>query len=220
LCSKVRVAAKSAIYYCDTVSAYGDLRVTVTRGQQRGALVAFRAAEHLAARASGFDDFACSAPAGVQAPVGISRRRLKPWGNPTTDFWRSPTARCARPPGRGKERQCPLWPSTVEELKPLIVNRSPAASVFLNRCGHPITRFGIHASVERYVRSVQAQMPSLAAKRSARTPFDIPRPHICSAQAWISTPFALDEDGNRTLLQAASSIPSAANGVAIVRGED
>jgi site-specific recombinase XerC len=33
----------------------------------------------------------------------------------------------------GKERQCPLWPGTVEELKPLIVNRSPAGSVFLNR---------------------------------------------------------------------------------------
>jgi site-specific recombinase XerD len=65
----------------------------------------------------------------------------------------------------GKERQCPLWPSTVEELKPLIANRSPAARVFLNRCGHPITRFGIYALVERYVCSVQAQMPSLAAKR-------------------------------------------------------
>jgi site-specific recombinase XerD len=65
----------------------------------------------------------------------------------------------------GKERQCPLWPSTVEELKPLIVNRSPAGCVFLNRCGHPITRFGIHALVERYVGIVQAQMPSLAAKR-------------------------------------------------------
>ena len=65
----------------------------------------------------------------------------------------------------GKERRCPLWPSTIEELKPLIVNRSPAARVFLNRCGHPITRFGIHALVERYGCGVQAQMPSLAVKR-------------------------------------------------------
>jgi site-specific recombinase XerD len=65
----------------------------------------------------------------------------------------------------GKERQCPLWPSTVGELKPLIVNRSPAGSVFLNRCGHPITRFGIYAVIERYVRRIQTQMPSLVSKR-------------------------------------------------------
>jgi integrase len=45
------------------------------------------------------------------------------------------------------------------------VNRSPAGRVFLNRCGHPITRFGIYALVERYVRRIQPQMPSLASKR-------------------------------------------------------
>jgi integrase/recombinase XerD len=65
----------------------------------------------------------------------------------------------------GKERQCPIWPSTVEELKPLVVNRSPAGHVFLNRCGHPITRFGIYALVERHIRTIQAQMPSLLSKR-------------------------------------------------------
>ena len=65
----------------------------------------------------------------------------------------------------GKERQCPLWPSTVEELKPLIVNRPPASSVFLNRCGHPITRFGIYALIQRYVQRIQTQMPSLLSKR-------------------------------------------------------
>jgi site-specific recombinase XerD len=73
---------------------------------------------------------------------------------------------CVKIRGKGgKERQCPLWPSTIEELKPLIANRSPTACVFLNRCGHPITRFGIHALVERYVHRVQVKMPSLAAKR-------------------------------------------------------
>jgi len=65
----------------------------------------------------------------------------------------------------GKERHCPLWPSTVEELKDLVANRSPEAYVFLNRCGHPITRFGIHTLVERYVRKAQVKMPSLATKR-------------------------------------------------------
>lgn len=65
----------------------------------------------------------------------------------------------------GKERQCPLWPGTVEELKALIANRAPTACVFLNRCGNPITRFGIHTLVERYVSQAQVRMPSLAAKR-------------------------------------------------------
>jgi site-specific recombinase XerD len=65
----------------------------------------------------------------------------------------------------GKERHCPLWPITVRELTDLIADRSPTAPVFLNRCGHPITRFGIHTLVERYVRKAQIQMPSLATKR-------------------------------------------------------
>ena len=65
----------------------------------------------------------------------------------------------------GKERHCPLWPSTLGELKDLIANRSPEACVFLNRRGHPIRRFGLHTLVERYVRKIQVKMPSLATKR-------------------------------------------------------
>ena len=65
----------------------------------------------------------------------------------------------------GKERHCPLWPSTIAELTALIADRTPTAPVFLNRCGHQITRFGIHTLVERYVRKAQIQMPSLATKR-------------------------------------------------------
>jgi integrase/recombinase XerD len=77
-----------------------------------------------------------------------------------------PVGRSVKIRGKGgKERQCPLWPSTVDELKPLIVNRSPSGNVFLNRCGHPITRFGIYALIERYVRKIQDQMPSLGTKR-------------------------------------------------------
>jgi site-specific recombinase XerD len=37
--------------------------------------------------------------------------------------------------------------------------------VFLNRCGNPITRFGIYAVVERYVQRLQTQIPSLLSKR-------------------------------------------------------
>ena len=88
----------------------------------------------------------------------------------------------------GKERRCPLWPSTIEELKPLIVNRSPAARVFLNRCGHPITRFGIHALVERYGCSVQAKMPSLAVKRlSPHSIRHSPATHLLRAGVDINT---------------------------------
>jgi len=65
----------------------------------------------------------------------------------------------------GKERRCPLWPSTVEELTALIADRAPTAPVFLNRCDHQITRFGIHTLVERYVLKAQIQMPSLTSKR-------------------------------------------------------
>jgi len=65
----------------------------------------------------------------------------------------------------GTERDCPLWPSTIAELTALIADRTPTAPVFLNRCGHQITRFGIHTLVERYVRKAQIQMPSLATKR-------------------------------------------------------
>jgi len=68
--------------------------------------------------------------------------------------------------GKGrKERHCPLWPNTTAELKDLVANRLPTEYVFLNRCGHPMTRFGIYALVKRYAIKLRVQMPSLAAKR-------------------------------------------------------
>jgi integrase/recombinase XerD len=55
--------------------------------------------------------------------------------------------------GKGnKLRRCPLWPQTVGELSRLTARRQSADHVFLNRYGEPITRFGIHTMVERYVR--------------------------------------------------------------------
>ena len=65
----------------------------------------------------------------------------------------------------GKQRYCPLWSATVAELQGLIAAGGPSRSVFLNRCGQPITRFGIHTAVERYGLKVVAKMPSLATKR-------------------------------------------------------
>ena len=68
--------------------------------------------------------------------------------------------------GKGnKVRHCPLWARTVTELRLLIGGRTGLERVFLNRCGHPLTRFGIHTVVTRHVRRVTTQVPSLAAKQ-------------------------------------------------------
>lgn len=73
---------------------------------------------------------------------------------------------CVNILGKGrKRRQCPLWPATVGELRELVMDRSLQENVFLNRCGQPMTRFGVHALVERTAAKAQGTMPSLATKR-------------------------------------------------------
>jgi site-specific recombinase XerD len=68
--------------------------------------------------------------------------------------------------GKGNQsRRCPLWARTVRELLPLVSQRDAAEHVFLNRRGEPLTRFGIHALVERYAAVVAATRPSVAKKR-------------------------------------------------------
>lgn len=68
--------------------------------------------------------------------------------------------------GKGnKLRRCPLWARTVNGLLPLVGGRAPTEHVFLNRRGQPLTRFGVHALVERYAASVAVSMPSVAGKR-------------------------------------------------------
>jgi site-specific recombinase XerD len=68
--------------------------------------------------------------------------------------------------GKGnKLRRCPLWPRTVDQLRPLIDRRAASQHVFLNRHGQPLTRFGIHALVERYAARVSTKLPSVAKKR-------------------------------------------------------
>jgi integrase/recombinase XerD len=64
-----------------------------------------------------------------------------------------------------KLRRCPVWSQTVKELLPLVQGRNQGEHVFLNRCGKPITRFGIHTMVERYAKRVHAQIPSMKTKR-------------------------------------------------------
>jgi site-specific recombinase XerD len=91
--------------------------------------------------------------------------------------------------GKGdKKRQCPLWSATVRALSALITGRSQSDNVFLNRAGRPITRFGIHTLVERYVDSLQATIPSLATKRvSPHTIRHATATHLLRA-GWTLTP--------------------------------
>jgi integrase/recombinase XerD len=68
--------------------------------------------------------------------------------------------------GKGnKSRRCPLWAKTVNELASLVGDRVASAQVFLNRRGQPLTRFGIHALVERCAAVVAAKLPSIVKKR-------------------------------------------------------
>lgn len=47
--------------------------------------------------------------------------------------------------GKGnKQRICPLWPTTMEQLRILAGQRAADQHLFINRNGQPITRFGIH----------------------------------------------------------------------------
>lgn len=68
--------------------------------------------------------------------------------------------------GKGnKIRYCPLWPVTMQTLAPLIAQKVLTQRVFLNRCGQPITRFGIHTLVKRCAHKAAAIIPSLGSKR-------------------------------------------------------
>jgi len=68
--------------------------------------------------------------------------------------------------GKGAEiRLCPLWPRTMAALAPLIAGRPPNSLVFLNRYGASMSRFGIHALVEKYAKQASQRLPSLAEKR-------------------------------------------------------
>jgi site-specific recombinase XerD len=68
--------------------------------------------------------------------------------------------------GKGnKPRRCPLWAQTARELSTLVQGRSPSDHAFLNRCGRPLTRFGIYTLVKRSAARASREVPSLAAKR-------------------------------------------------------
>jgi integrase/recombinase XerD len=73
--------------------------------------------------------------------------------------------------GKGaKERHCPLWKRTVEEIRLLVNGRCTDKHIFVNRSGDALTRFGVRGVVKRYADVAGRTMPSLARKRvSAHT---------------------------------------------------
>jgi integrase/recombinase XerD len=91
--------------------------------------------------------------------------------------------------GKGnKLRRCPLWQQTANELSALILNRDQVEHVFLNRCKQPLTRFGLHVMVKRYVKKISQQLPSLEKKRvSAHTIRHTTATHLLQAGVDINT---------------------------------
>ena len=91
--------------------------------------------------------------------------------------------------GKGdKQRLCPLWPHTANKLKDLIGTRDATEPVFLNRYSRQITRFGIHAMVERYAKKISVTIPELAKKRiSPHTMRHTSATHLLRAGVDINT---------------------------------
>ena len=92
--------------------------------------------------------------------------------------------------GKGnKLRRCPLWARTVNEVVPLVSGRAPSESVFLNRCGQPLTRFGIHALVRRYAAASRPRCHRWQASVSVRTRSATRQRRTCCVPGWTSTLF-------------------------------
>lgn len=91
--------------------------------------------------------------------------------------------------GKGnKLRRCPLWQQTVNELIELISGREQHEHIFINRCKQPLTRFGIHTMVKRYVKKITSQLPLSTKKRiSPHTIRHTTATHLLQAGVDINT---------------------------------
>jgi len=68
--------------------------------------------------------------------------------------------------GKGnKWRVCPLWPVTVDALRPLVAGKAADEQVFHGRTGEPMTRFGVHRIVKACTAQAARQVESMQAKR-------------------------------------------------------
>jgi integrase/recombinase XerD len=67
--------------------------------------------------------------------------------------------------GKGnRQRRCPLWQSTLDELRSQTEGRTTPEPVFLNRFHQTMTRSGIHALVKRCAARACTMAPSMAGK--------------------------------------------------------
>jgi site-specific recombinase XerD len=91
--------------------------------------------------------------------------------------------------GKGnKWRICPLWPVTVDAIRPLIHGRAASERVFLGRTGKPITRFGVHRLVTVYAAMTCQRVESMRRKHvSPHTIRHTTAVHLLRAGADINT---------------------------------
>ena len=68
--------------------------------------------------------------------------------------------------GKGnKWRICPLWPKTVDTLRPLVAAQGPDDHVFRGRTGEPMTRFGVHRVVTSSAAIAAEKVGTMRCKR-------------------------------------------------------
>jgi len=70
--------------------------------------------------------------------------------------------------GKGrKERTMPLWPSTAKQLRAWLerTSRDPAAPVFPDRAGMPLSRSGVRQRIQHTVTLASQRCPSLRTRR-------------------------------------------------------
>ena len=70
--------------------------------------------------------------------------------------------------GKGrKERAIPLWKNTARELRGWLrqIDNDPAAPVFPNRAGKPLTRTGVRDRLDRAVSTATQRCPTLTGRR-------------------------------------------------------
>jgi integrase/recombinase XerD len=90
--------------------------------------------------------------------------------------------------GKGnKLRFCPLWTHTVRELEAWVGEKSLTEHVFINRCGRPLTRFGVHTMVKRYAKKSPPKCRDWRQNTSVPIRFAIPAPATSFAPALTST---------------------------------
>lgn len=67
--------------------------------------------------------------------------------------------------GKGnKQRRCPLWQETVDQLTILSNARDPSENLFINRQKQSMTRFGIYNVIEKYTERASLKVPSISKK--------------------------------------------------------